>query len=87
MYVDLIENPERFTGYSGPSANRVWQSIYQENCFSNGKESTALGSSAWEQCVERQIFYRVVSGLHASISVHLADQFYNQKIQGWVEFP
>jgi len=32
-YVDLIANPEAFTGYEGLSANRVWSSIYNENCF------------------------------------------------------
>lgn len=32
-YVDLLPNPERFTGYKGPSAWRVWNSIYEENCF------------------------------------------------------
>ncbi|EMD37875.1 hypothetical protein CERSUDRAFT_83620 [Gelatoporia subvermispora B] len=32
-YIDLSMNPERFTGYTGPSAHRVWSSIYQENCF------------------------------------------------------
>lgn len=26
-------NPEQFTGYAGPSANRVWRAIYEENCF------------------------------------------------------
>lgn len=33
IYVDLLLNPERFTGYSGDSAHRIWNSIYQENCF------------------------------------------------------
>ena len=32
-YVDLLLNPERYTGYAGPSAHRIWRSIYQENCF------------------------------------------------------
>ena len=32
-YVDLAKNPERYTGYKGDSALRVWKSIYQENCF------------------------------------------------------
>ncbi|XP_069937023.1 ero1-like protein isoform X3 [Cherax quadricarinatus] len=32
-YVDLLLNPERYTGYVGPSAHRIWKSIYQENCF------------------------------------------------------
>ncbi|MBW0497292.1 hypothetical protein O181_037007 [Austropuccinia psidii MF-1] len=33
VYVDLLANPERFTGYSGASAQRVWRAIYEENCF------------------------------------------------------
>ena len=33
IYVDLLLNPERFTGYSGASAHRLWNSIYKENCF------------------------------------------------------
>ena len=32
-YIDLIENPEGFTGYAGESAHRIWNSIYEENCF------------------------------------------------------
>jgi len=32
-YVDLSLNPERYTGYKGVSANRVWNTIYMENCF------------------------------------------------------
>lgn len=29
-YVDLKKNPEKFTGYQG---QRVWNTIYSENCF------------------------------------------------------
>lgn len=32
-YVDLHLNPERYTGYKGESAHRIWRSIYLENCF------------------------------------------------------
>ncbi|KAG9481444.1 hypothetical protein GDO78_010591 [Eleutherodactylus coqui] len=32
-YVDLLINPERYTGYKGPDAWKVWNSIYEENCF------------------------------------------------------
>ncbi len=31
--VNLIDNPERFTGYIGDSPRKVWMAIYQENCF------------------------------------------------------
>lgn len=47
-YVNLLENPERFTGYSGPSAQRVWQAIQQENCF--GEQN--------DVCLEKRVFYR-----------------------------
>ncbi|KRZ69259.1 Endoplasmic oxidoreductin-1 [Trichinella papuae] len=32
-FVDLTLNPERYTGYKGNSAQRVWKCIYEENCF------------------------------------------------------
>jgi ERO1-like protein beta len=32
-YVDLSQNPERFTGYAGKTARSIWQAIYEENCF------------------------------------------------------
>ena len=32
-YVDLLLNPERYTGYKGDSPHRIWNSIYRENCF------------------------------------------------------
>lgn len=31
--MDLMLNPERFTGYAGESAHKVWRAIYEENCF------------------------------------------------------
>lgn len=31
-YVNLRLNPERYTGYIGPSARRIWEAIYSENC-------------------------------------------------------
>ena len=33
IYVDLTLNPERYTGYRGESATRIWNAIYEENCF------------------------------------------------------
>jgi hypothetical protein len=32
-YVDLLTNPERYTGYVAPHAHKIWNSIYRENCF------------------------------------------------------
>ncbi|GAB1298759.1 ERO1-like protein alpha [Apodemus speciosus] len=142
-YVDLLLNPERYTGYKGPDAWRIWSVIYEENCFkpqtiqrplasgrgkskdhnseariskhwhlavvSLGHRTRAVGFStglllfgccelhgilfhlqyhltvfvspepkkntfySWLEglCVEKRAFYRLISGLHASINVHL----------------
>ena len=45
-YVDLSLNPERFTGYVGPSAHRVWRTIYEENCFEQSESSLSKMSKS-----------------------------------------
>lgn len=44
-YFDLQLVPERYTGYSGPDAHRVWRSIYEENCFGLSELSLMTGKS------------------------------------------
>lgn len=63
-YVNLLLNPETNTGFSGKDANRVWQAIYTENCFKGGKLE--------EMCYEERVFYRLLSGLHSSITMKIA---------------
>lgn len=62
-YVDLTVNPERFTGYTGPSAHRVWKSIYEENCFGVSQFDTleALPEES-KTCLEQRVYYKVISG-------------------------
>ncbi|XP_044741610.1 ero1-like protein isoform X2 [Chrysoperla carnea] len=76
-YVDLLLNPERYTGYKGPSAHRIWRSIYKENCFRPKKTFTShvLSDNINNMCLEKRVFYRVVSGLHASINIHLCSKY------------
>lgn len=82
-YVDLTLNPERYTGYSGFSARRVWNSIYKENCFVPEKQkltyATLNANSLDKMCLERRVFYRAISGMHASINIHLC---YNYLLSG-----
>lgn len=33
VYVDLLDNEERYTGYAGHTARKIWAAIYSENCF------------------------------------------------------
>ncbi|CAN0378409.1 unnamed protein product, partial [Discosporangium mesarthrocarpum] len=66
QYVNLQLNPEKFTGYSGASASRVWKSIYMENCFAGLQENT---------CKEKRVFYRLLSGLQSSITTQIANDY------------
>lgn len=86
-YVDLLLNPERYTGYAGQSAHHIWRSIYQENCF---KPSRGLGpyadfSNIGDMCLEKRTFYRAISGLHSSINIHLSARFLLSDKEGFVE--
>lgn len=70
VYYDLVLNPERFTGYTGPSAVNVWKLIYDQNCFKPDK--TDFGKYLpLEQglCLEKRTFFRLISGFHTSINV------------------
>lgn len=111
-YVSLVDNPERFTGYTGESAHQVWDAIYSENCFSTESEipsnntgSFMLHSSGLQaardlrsviqansastdlplddECLEKRVFYRVISGMHASISAHICWDYLNQTTGKW----
>ena len=114
-YVSLLNNTEKFTGYSGPGARQVWDAIYKENCFSKSASAasptnTGLHASAElrnifqeygrqnlesedetaalnDQCIEQRAFYRIISGMHASISAHLCWDYFNQTTSEWVRNP
>ncbi|CCC68097.1 hypothetical protein NCAS_0B00130 [Naumovozyma castellii] len=74
VLVDLTKNPERFTGYGGQEARNIWQYIYGENCFSTTTEG---------KCLAKDAFYRLVSGLHASIGVHISNEMLDTKTGKW----
>uniref|UniRef100_A0A3B4AD31 Uncharacterized protein n=1 Tax=Periophthalmus magnuspinnatus TaxID=409849 RepID=A0A3B4AD31_9GOBI len=90
-YVDLLLNPERFTGYKGASAWRVWNSIYEENCFKPRSVYRPLYPLAPSRgqvlvcssglCLEKRVFYRLISGLHSSINIHLSAEYLLD--EGW----
>ncbi|WYZ44235.1 hypothetical protein EsH8_VII_000671 [Colletotrichum jinshuiense] len=41
------------------------------------------GLEAEDECIEKRVFYRVISGMHASISTHLCWDFLNQTTGQW----
>lgn len=65
QYINLDLNPEKFTGYSGASAARVWGSIYWEN----------LRGFQDNSCMEKRILFRLLSGLHSSIMTQIANDY------------
>lgn len=118
-YVSLVDNPERFTGYSGAGARHVWDAIYRENCFLKPAQqsirptsnmglggfqaaqdfrnvlemhdrqqvvSAAVKNEGYpldDECLEKRMFHRVISGMHASISTHLCWEYFNQSTGQW----
>ena len=90
-FVDLTLNPERYTGYSGEAAHRIWRTIYEENCFRPPNDSKKAIAAAKSQkpdfsaaflqdnleglCLEKRAFYRAISGLHSSITIHLCANY------------
>uniref|UniRef100_A0A8C6X6T9 ERO1-like protein alpha n=1 Tax=Naja naja TaxID=35670 RepID=A0A8C6X6T9_NAJNA len=93
-YVDLLLNPERYTGYKGPEAWKIWNSIYEENCFKPRSVKRPLNPLAsgrgnflsmflTDLCVEKRAFYKLISGLHASINIHLSARYLLQDT--WAE--
>lgn len=83
--VDLVMNPEGNTFYLGEMANKVWDAIYRENCFQLYRDSERgdlegggvhLGKTS---CSGLHVLHRLVSGLHASISTHIAVHYFKRR--------
>jgi ERO1-like protein beta len=103
-YFDLTLIPERYTGYSGPDAHRIWRAIYEENCFGLSELMLMKGPNPApvslpdtltdvireedpnDVCLEKRVYYKVISGLHASISTHICAEWMNQTTGEWVSF-
>lgn len=104
VWVDLNDNIERYTGYTGDSARNMWAMVYMENCFGySGADFEDLPETNFRQqpsipglgigaaselvsapeCVEQRLFYKMISGMHASISTHLSYEWYNATTQRW----
>ncbi|KAI1712015.1 endoplasmic reticulum oxidoreductin 1 (ERO1) domain-containing protein [Ditylenchus destructor] len=87
-YVNLLKNPERYTGYKGDSAVKVWRCIYQENCFKpNPKfdKNFLMEPTTTGMCLEKRVFYRLISGLHTAITISIASHNYKPAPGGFGE--
>lgn len=57
-YVDLHSDVESYTGYQG---QKIWEVIYKEHC-----------QGFYDMCTDNNLLYRLISGMHASVSSHLS---------------
>jgi ERO1-like protein alpha len=91
-YVNLVLNPERYTGYAGEHARRVWDAIYAQPCFDGVAPrqcaagdlaaAAAAGDGAAGARHDVRLFYRLISGLHTSISTHIAAEYLVDRQRG-----
>ena len=113
-YVSLVDNRERYTGYSGVGARQVWDAIYRDNCFLKpveGQSSSGGGGGGGLQaahdfrsllvnemkrhedftldneCLEKRVFHRLISGMHSSITTHLCWEYLNKTTGEWQPNP
>ena len=42
-----------------------------------------IDPASMEQCLEKRVFYRVISGLHASISIHICNEYLDPETKTW----
>jgi ERO1-like protein alpha len=68
VYINLLLNPERYTGYVGYNATRIWAAIYAENCFQSKGENGL--------CLEERTLNRLISGFHGSTTAHICEMYY-----------
>jgi hypothetical protein len=66
----MKENKESYTAYNG---SQIWNTIYQENCLMERVYLSNLNPV--ESCSEETLLYQAVSGLHASVNMHISHQY------------
>lgn len=88
--IDLLANPQKFTGFVGAASSNIWKAIYEQDCclpHSSPQDSGAL-QLRWDQCPGKQrLFFPLISGLQTSIAVHIADQHWDDESCAWVRRP
>ena len=66
-FVDLLKNPEGYTGYRGP---HIWDAIFRENCFSD---------KIHDLCREDRTFYRIFSGWLSNTNMQIGINYHNRE--------
>ncbi|KKF97230.1 Endoplasmic oxidoreductin-1 [Ceratocystis platani] len=59
------------------------QQVFEHGLGSDNANDAAVSAFGDEECLEKRVFYRVVSGMHASINTHLCWDYFNQFTGEW----
>ncbi|CCF40172.1 endoplasmic oxidoreductin-1 [Colletotrichum higginsianum] len=80
-------------GHKGPAAQdfrQVLEAVGRQQALEQMRETqpnapfvAQTGLEVEDECLEKRVFYRVISGMHASISTHLCWDFLNQTTGQW----
>ena len=68
--------------HTGLQAAAELRNVFQEYGRQNADSEDEY--SVDDQCIEQRAFYRIISGMHASISSHLCWDYFNQTTGEWV---
>jgi ERO1-like protein alpha len=77
IFVNLNENRESFTDYNG---TLVWNVIYQENCMMDRFDKIEF--ELFETCSEETLLYQLISGVHASVNIHINNHYSEFNLNG-----
>jgi ERO1-like protein alpha len=70
----LQENKESYTAYNG---SNIWKAIYEENCMLDKISDQGHSLTKLETCSEETLLYQTISGLHASVNMHVASRYFD----------
>jgi len=82
--------PQKPKGPAAMDFKAVMEAAGRQQVLEQERQSNPLtpfvaktGLEAEDECLEKRVFYRVMSGMHASISTHLCWDFLNQTTGQW----
>ncbi|KAF5834410.1 endoplasmic reticulum oxidoreductin 1 [Dunaliella salina] len=86
IYVDLRRNPEKYTGYKGEDARRVWAAIYDQSALKEAAAAVAAARTDSETAAvprEQEVLYRLISGMHTAITTSIVHNFHDEATGTW----
>lgn len=90
--VDLLMDPEGYTGYPASHSHKIWSSVYGYACSGNedkissrddGFAAQSVADTIRKYCDVDNTLYKLVSGVHTSISIHLCRRWCDAKNLAW----